>query len=205
MSLKDRILESSWGYSLWSAAFIQPKVDAVRGMLKSAGKRGGAFLDVGCGPGSNSVFFGGDFDYLGVDINPDYIAKATTKFPDMAFAVRDATELSLEGRSFDVVLINSLVHHLDDAQTGVLMTQLREVLRPGGVIILQEPLIPSSRQWFMRVLMRMDRGKYFRDLEHWQGLYQEAGYSIEREEHYFISMLGVRGWSMYSAMLRLKL
>jgi SAM-dependent methyltransferase len=199
--LKDSILESPLGYRLWSAPLIAPKIAAINSLLQKAGKTQGRFLDVGCGPGSNSPFFGAYFNYLGVDINPAYIQQAQHKHPSMKFAVADATALALEGLAFDVVLMNSLIHHLDDSGARTLLESLRPQLNPGGVVIAQEPLIPQQGEWFKHRLMRADRGKYFRQLTAWHQLYTSSGYTIAAEEYYTIRLLGVPGWNMCSTML----
>jgi SAM-dependent methyltransferase len=202
MSVKNRILESPLGYALWSSSFIGAKVRAIRSVLRGVNRPGGTFLDIGCGPGSNSPFFGHDYDYLGVDINPAYIATARRKFPSMKFAVGDATRLELTGRKNDIVLINSLIHHLDDEGALSLLTALHGQLNADGVVVVQEPLIPDAGEWFMRLTRRMDRGAHFRTLEHWRQLYRQSGYSLALEEFYQIKLFGIAGWKMHSVLLR---
>ena len=159
-------------------------------------------LGYGCGPGPNSPFFGPVHDSLGVDINPAYIETAKRKYPTMKFAVGDATRLDVSGRFFDIVLINSLLHHLDDDGTLTLLTAIKQLLRPDGVIAVQEPLIPHSNEWFIRLMMKMDRGKHFRTLDRWRHLYSESGYEAASEEFYQIKILGITGWRMHSVLLR---
>jgi SAM-dependent methyltransferase len=202
MSLKDSILESSLGYGLWSASFIRPKIEAIRALLRNVGKPTGSFLDIGCGPGSNSPHFGHDYDYLGVDINPAYIDTAQRKHPTMKFAVGDATQLNVTGSPFDIVLINSLIHHLDDAGARSLLIAVQPLLKPDGVITVQEPIVPEPGEWLVAALMRLDRGKHFRSLDHWRQLYQDSGYTIAQEAFYPINLLGRQGWKMHSVLLK---
>src|SRR4051794_35758133 len=82
LMLKEKILESSLGYALWSAPVNRPKIDAIRQMLQKCGK--GKVLDVGCGPGTNAEIFA-DWDYVGIDLNASYIENARSKFPAMRF------------------------------------------------------------------------------------------------------------------------
>src|SRR6478672_7111989 len=105
--LKEKILESSLGYALWSAPVNRPKVDAIRQMLQKCGR--GKVLDVGCGPGTNAEIFA-DWDYVGIDLNASYIENARSKFPGMRFVHGDATALDLKDERFPVILINSLMH-----------------------------------------------------------------------------------------------
>jgi SAM-dependent methyltransferase len=202
MSIKDKFLESSIGYRLWSSSFIAPKVEAIWSLLASSSKSGGSFLDVGCGPGSNSRFFGSAFDYCGIDINPDYVAAAQQTYPKMRFVVGDAAALEIKDETFDVILINSLIHHLNDKEASALLDSLHHVLAPGGVIIVQEPLIPGPSKWFMRWIMNRDRGHYFRSAEHWISLYVGRGYTVATETDYTISFLGIPCWHMQSVLLQ---
>jgi ubiquinone/menaquinone biosynthesis C-methylase UbiE len=203
MNLKERILESSIGYSIWSAPLSVPKMAAIRDILNKTKKTQGRVLDVGCGPGSNAVIFAGNYDYVGIDYNAQYIETATKKYPNMTFKVADATKLALTGNTFDIVLINSLMHHIDDAGCHKLMQDLKPLLNKDAIIIIQEPLIPEKNQHFMRLMMQQDRGDYFRTLEQWNSIFQAAHFTIAEADFYNIKLLNViTGWWMYSVVLR---
>ena len=87
-------------------------------------------LDLGCGPGTNTINFKG-IDYLGVDINESYITYARHRF-DRPFLVADVTTTFLTGRHFDLVLVNSLFHHLDDRSVQKCLANIADWLAPGG-------------------------------------------------------------------------
>jgi SAM-dependent methyltransferase len=144
-------------------------------MLAKTGKSGGRLLDVGCGPGTNTALFDG-WDYHGVDLNPKYIETARSRFPDRRFDVGDATKLGVDGK-FDVVLINSLMHHIDDAGCRSLLSGLAALLAD-------------------------DRGEYFRSLDHWKDLFSTGDLKIREEEFYTMRLAGfLVGWRMYSVLL----
>jgi trans-aconitate methyltransferase len=201
MPLKDRILESPLGYALWSAPLNQPKVEAIRLQLKAAGKTGGRFLDIGCGPGSNSKIFGTDFDYLGIDINPAYIAEARCRYPSMKFEATDARSLNLGNQTFDVILMNSFLHHLGDNECVALMKGLLPVFSSSSIVIVQEPLVPEAPFMFAKLMMKLDRGGHFRALEHWRRIIEGSGFNVIRDDFYSIRLAGFIGWQMYSATL----
>lgn len=198
------ILESPVGYALWSVPFNKPKILAVKRLLEKNQKTRGRVLDVGCGPGSNAPVFADGFDYLGVDFNPQYIESALKLFPKMSFLVGDATKLNLDGKKFDLILINSLMHHLDNEECNKLMTDLKPLLAEKGIIIVQEPLIPPINKPFMTLMMNQDRGDYFRHLEDWQKIFSSANFQINDEDFYLMKLFGLTGWSMYSALLTAK-
>jgi len=199
--LKVSILESSLGYTLWSAPLNRPKVDAIMRMLSRLGIKRASILDIGCGPGTNSSFFK-DWDYLGIDINPLYIEGAKKKYPEMRFETGDAARLTIQGEKFDVILINSMMHHLDDRECDQLLDGIRPLLAIGGAVIVQEPITPTKDERIMNTLMRQDRGDYFRTLDAWKELFGRNRYKIGNDEFYDIKLAKlVVGWHMYSATL----
>lgn len=169
-------------------------------MIERAGHSGGRLLDVGCGPGTNAALLHG-WNYLGVDLNPKYIETAHQRYPEKRFAVADATQLNVEG-TFDVVLINSLMHHLDDAGCLNLLLSLHALLADSGFIVIQEPLVPETGKRIQNFLMDQDRGDHFRRLDHWRELFARGGLAVTEEEFYKMKLAGiVVGWQMYSALL----
>lgn len=91
-------------------------------------------LDVGAGNGVIDHCLADDFsDVLGIDIDAAAIARAQ-RLPareNLAFRVGDAMQIDVENESFDVVLCAHVYEHVPSAQT--LMSEIRRVLRPGGV------------------------------------------------------------------------
>lgn len=187
------------GYRLWAWPFKKPKMLAVQDLLPSV--RPLRVLDVGCGPGTNAPLFRGA-EYVGVDVIPAYVRSAARRYPGMTFLQGDARRLDLGPRRFDVAVLNSLLHHLDDLEAEELLRAVTRHLGPTGVLIVQEPLIPGPRELVPRLLMRLDRGTHFRDLDDWRCLFGQAALRVERERAYAIRALGLTGWHMVSFLLR---
>jgi len=199
--LKETILETSLGYSLWSAPINRSKVAAIKQMLMRCGSEN-KILDVGCGPGTNAGVFSG-WDYVGIDLNPRYIENAKAKYADKRFFCGDATSMDLEGEKFPVILINSLMHHLNDAECRQLLDGVKPILAENGSIIVQEPLVPPKNQRLMRFLMAQDRGDHFRKLEVWKAMFDQNGFAIAADDFYQIKFAGLMtGWQMYSVLLK---
>ncbi len=128
-------------------------------------------LDVGCGPGTNSAEFDG-LDYLGVDLNPAYIehARRTTR---RAVRGRRRPHGRVPGEgTYDFVLVNSLLHHLDDGAVVSCSLTFRDYVSDDGHIHVIELDLPEQRG-IPRMLARSDRGEYPRSLTAWRALLTE--------------------------------
>ncbi len=188
MRLLDRLLELPIVYSLWQAPFAQQKFEPVERQLAGLTMR--RVLDVGCGPGTNADRFA-DVDYVGIDINESYLVKARRNHAGRFIQADLATsDLSALGK-FDVVLVNSFLHHLPDREVDALLTRVHEQLAPGGTVHILELVRPSN--WSLsRVMARLDRGLYARPLGQWQAMFSRH-FSPRVVEPY---SFGGRLWSM---------
>jgi SAM-dependent methyltransferase len=121
-------------------------------------------LDVGCGPGDIFPFLP-DVRYVGVDLSPDYIAAARKRYGTQGeFKCQDVADLAAsEPGSFDLVMANGLLHHLDDNLVAHLMNIARQVLKPGGRLVTLDGCWLPGQSWVARYLLSKDRGQFVRD------------------------------------------
>ena len=175
MNLINQIFESPIIYSYWSKPFIGPKLQAIAKLIPNY--QGMRVLDIGCGPASNTEFFK-TTSYTGIDINPRYIEYAQKRYPDKIFMVQDACALNLESR-YDLVIINSLLHHLPNQAGESLFLHLQTILNVNGKIIFLEPLIPQTNEYIKSYMMKLDRGKFFRTYDQYTQLF---GSILENEQ-----------------------
>lgn len=112
--------------------------------------------------------------YVGVDVSDKAIAVAVEKnLPNAAFRVLDAHRLDYSDGQFDIMIVNSLLHHLD---LSVALPEFNRVLCSRGILLFREPLggnllmnlyrtiTPSSRTPDERPLTKEDLelfSKYF--------------------------------------------
>ena len=116
-------------YLAWQAPFVEQKLVPFRRRHPALPFR--RVLDVGCGPGTNSAAFR-HCDYLGVDLNPGYIASARKRY-GARFEVADAARLSVAAdERFDCVFVNSLLHHMRDDEVAALLDRAGRLLSPNG-------------------------------------------------------------------------
>lgn len=191
----DRLLEVPIVYRSLQAPFADAKL---RPFLKRVDpSRVKRVLDVGCGPGTNASVFA-KTDYVGIDINPDYIATAQRRFRGR-FVVGDvADERVLPDERFDVVFANSLMHHLPDHVVRPLLARMAKLVAPGGAVHVLDLILPDGLTP-AHALARLDRGKHPRPLAEWRGLFAEH---LE-QQHLEVYPLGLPGvplwWMVYFA------
>ncbi|MDP1815398.1 MAG: class I SAM-dependent methyltransferase [Leadbetterella sp.] len=106
-------------------------------------------LDYGCGRGEESLKYlaNGAKKVFGMDISLNYIneaigesLKAGFNADRFDFQVMDAHNLAYHDGIFDFVIGNGILHHLD---IEVAMNEIFRVLKPGGRVLLFEPLLDN--------------------------------------------------------------
>ena len=123
----------------------------------------GDILDFGCGFGLFALYYsmtGSGRRINGVDLNADRIAMA--KRCALSLSVTNAhfeTCNALEwegGGSFDAIYMLDLIHHLREAEVPKFLTGIRDLLRPGGRLILKDVSDrPHYKRLFTLVLDRL--------------------------------------------------
>jgi SAM-dependent methyltransferase len=119
--------------------------------------RGKMVLEYGCGKGDFAAWVSSLGAYVvGIDISEFNIAHCNAKFAkkgidqeSFKFCVMDAHSLEFADGSFDVVLGNGILHHLD---LPIAMKEIDRVLQPGGIALFQEPLGDNPILKFYRYL-----------------------------------------------------
>jgi SAM-dependent methyltransferase len=120
---------------------------------------GKTVVDLGCGQGENIVpLVARGARVLGIDISPDLITIAGQRLRDedskAAVSVGSAYETGLPSGSVDVIFCVALIHHLD---IKIVCNEMLRVLRPGGMIILSEPIRFSKvYNWLRHLLLAQD-------------------------------------------------
>ena len=190
MALSD-VLDHPEIYALWQAPFRRAKVQPF--VRRNQFTKKLRVLDVGCGPGTNATLFA-DHDYLGIDLSAHYIQRAQTRFGPH-FQQADATTFNPpEGAEYDVIFLNSLMHHLPDDLTVSMLQRLTASLAPTGRLHILDLVLPE-RSSLSRWLALQDRGHYARSLTAWRTLF-ETVFAIDLFEPYPVRRLGLTFWQM---------
>ncbi|MEE1782569.1 class I SAM-dependent methyltransferase [Streptomyces sp. SP17BM10] len=90
-------------------------------------------LDVGCGDGLLAVKLAGRVSkVVGVDKSPEMIAAARAR-ADLEFLAGDFLDIELPHAEYDFICSVTTIHHMDFEAA---LTRMRELLRPGGVLVV---------------------------------------------------------------------
>jgi len=125
--------------------------------------RGQRVLDIGCGPGYVSEYFEG-VDYIGFDTDKAYIDYANRKYGRRGSFFCQEFDDTVGSRlePFDIVMMNGLLHHLQDGIAVELLQRVKRVLKPGGKLVTLDCYYVRGQNFIVRKLLQLDRGKYIR-------------------------------------------
>jgi ubiquinone/menaquinone biosynthesis C-methylase UbiE len=162
--LLHRVVARPWVYDcvqcLVGARTVRRRVAGQTQRIPSASR----VLDVGGGTGAVNDWCQADVDYVCLDIDPVKIEGFLARNPRGRAILADATSIPLADASIDVVLCNSVTHHLDDRQLDAMVAEAARVLRPSGRLILTDAIWKRSRR-VGRLFWHYDRGSHPRTAE----------------------------------------
>ena len=122
-------------------------------------------LDIGTGPGQIILKLAPRLSFwqlLGVDRSPNMIRQAiaaatreasrpqpTTAWPFVQFLVADGARLPFADESFDLVLSNSVLHHL--AHPAAFLAEIARIVKPTGAVLVRDLRRPSRIAYNLHV------------------------------------------------------
>ena len=133
---------------------------------------GDKVIDIGCGS-AQALQSLPDVEYLGFDIDPDYIAFARRTYGDKGtFIVGDTRSLRGDSRfkDADIVLAIAVLHHLDDEEAADCIRFAYEAIKTGGRLICHDACWIPNQGAFSRYIMSTDRGRNIRTEQQYRHL-----------------------------------
>lgn len=112
---------------------------------------GGRFLDAGCGTGATGAWMGDVGHVVGLDMEPMGLRLYHEAHPRSSLAAGDVRFLPFADASFDAVLCVTVLCHRSIPSPSAVVGEFVRVLRPGGVLCLQEPGVRRLRRAHDRV------------------------------------------------------
>lgn len=105
-------------------------------------------LDIGCGDGLDLKIFKqlGYKDLTGLDNSEELIGLAKQSVEGVTFVVGSADETPFADNSFDVVYVNTSIHHLTDFKKFLL--EIKRILKNDGLFCFIEP----HQTWARKIL-----------------------------------------------------
>jgi ubiquinone/menaquinone biosynthesis C-methylase UbiE len=125
--------------------FVEHAVRLLGG--RSSSRNSGLALDIGSGPGQIVLKLAAclpNWQFVAVDRSLNMIRQALSgrgSAMRVEFLVADGNGLPFGGNSFDLVLCNSVLHHL--AYPARLFSEIARVIKPDGAILLRDLRRPS--------------------------------------------------------------
>lgn len=154
MNVRESLLSKSFFYdalqkSLGESTFWKRYVNEF-----VAAKTGMKVLDIGCGTATILKYLPENLEYVGFDVNPNYIVKAQSRYGKQGrfFCQRVSDTVIKEREYFDIVLANAVLHHLDNDEATTLFQTAYLVLAPGGYLVTCDPAFVGP--WTVRTITR---------------------------------------------------
>jgi len=135
-------------------------------------RSGDKVIDIGCGP-ARVLQSLPDVEYLGLDIDPGYIAFARRTYGDKGtFVVGDTRSLrgDLRFKDADIVIAVSVLHHLDDEEAADCIRFAYDSLKRGGRLICHDACWVPNQGALSRYIMSTDRGRNIRTEQQYRQL-----------------------------------
>ena len=159
-------------------------------------------LDVGCGTGRTLLQLARALPghrYVGVDLSPFYLEHARRLLrdvPQLTLLGENAEELPFRDDWFDVVTTTYLFHELPTKARRWAMAEMRRVLRPGGLFVLEDSAqLAEARDlaFFLSGFSKRMHEPYYRDYvkDDVAALAEAAGLSVSSVERAWLSKVVV--------------
>jgi ubiquinone/menaquinone biosynthesis C-methylase UbiE len=150
---EPEVMDDSGEVEAYSSAAGQAHLNAIDDTLVEhalrllKGRERGRALDIGTGPGQIVIKLARrltQWKFVGVDRSQGMIAQAQTNLASagsglaqrVEFQVADGNRLPFPDSSFDLVLCNSVLHHL--AEPEKLFSEIARLVNSGGAILLRD-------------------------------------------------------------------
>jgi SAM-dependent methyltransferase len=156
----EKLLERPLFYNAWSLIHFTPRLNAIKQVVQ--GKNQPLILDLGCGTGLLKKNYP-HCNYTGIDTNLYYIKYAQKR---LAGRFIRGDILALEHlpirEHFDFIVLNGVLHHLDNSMAAQLLLSLGNYLHETGKIIVIDHLYTDTLNPINKILLKGDRGSFSR-------------------------------------------
>jgi len=147
----ELIDKKSGGNTVLVKEYIQPKEND-------------KLLDIGCGTGNILHYLPKNIEYTGFDANHQYIEAAQKRYGHRATFICEQLNTTHLGKysQFDLVLVDGVLHHLDDREALQLFKIAHVALKNGGRLITMDGVFVENQSSIAKWLISKDRGQNVR-------------------------------------------
>jgi ubiquinone/menaquinone biosynthesis C-methylase UbiE len=155
-------------------------------------------LDVGCGTGGTLrqiVSAYPELRYYGLDLSPYYVQVARQRLSDVvhaSFVADNAESMPFRDEFFDVVTSVFLCHELPKNARRNVLSEIRRVLRPGGLVVIEDSLQHSDAgevAFFLERFSEEFHEPFYRDYlsDDLSSALRESGFDVRAVEPCFVA------------------
>ena len=111
--------------------------------------RDGNILDVGCGYGRilNALHHMGYENLIGIDFSSGMIARGKNQFPQLNLLVQENESIDFSDNSFDAVILFAVLTCItSDSAQRKLISEIKRVLKPGGILYINDFLLNTDER-----------------------------------------------------------
>jgi SAM-dependent methyltransferase len=110
--------------------------------------KGGTTADIGCGSGREVAWLNANgFPAKGFDASEGLLGEARRRYPQFEFVHAELPDLgSIAANTYDNVLCETVIMHLDRAQIAPSVRRMLEITRPGGIFYLSWRVTTGENQ-----------------------------------------------------------
>jgi SAM-dependent methyltransferase len=163
--------------SFWEGTRDHDVSQNIGALLSPLGSGRFRILDFGCGPGRDlRAFRELGHEAVGLDGAESFVAMARA-YSGCEVLLQDFLALDLPAAHFDGVFANASLFHVPAQELPRVLGELRDTLRPGGILFSSNPHGRNEEGWSNR------RYAAYLDLETWRERVTAAGF-VELEHYY---------------------
>ncbi|AZV58238.1 class I SAM-dependent methyltransferase [Clostridium sp. AWRP] len=120
-------------------------------------------LDVGCGYGRtlNQLYGEGYHNLIGIDFSENMIERGKKQYPYLDLRLKQGKAIDMEDNCFDaVILFAVLTCIIDNAEQIALLKEIERVLKPNGIIYINDFLLNADERNLNRYQLFKDKYQY---------------------------------------------
>jgi SAM-dependent methyltransferase len=149
--------DEDWQHvTLGSSAYVEPAVDAILTRLRHRDDSDWTVLDVGCGRGDYTATLlelCPQATAVAIDPTPAVAKEAADRLAGSSRAEVRCCQVDAVPETFDVILLNHVIHVVGEGESRRILRECRRRLRPGGALFVQELVATEANRGALFGLM----------------------------------------------------